>query len=214
MVYVLTFALILFLTYIFVFFEPLSKNFPEWTDKATVIQTIFTVFASIIAILGIGEYIKKSRLKINPKFILTPKPKYIIYAEKFPLTYELPFYVKNDGNIAIEKHRVYYKLFIRNELRPTNLSGLQSELGELVPKQKKRNELFDAFGGIIPAVIFPKRSMQLFSIALFVQKPGTHKFLFYFNSDVGFFPSKMKFDEEGEPVSGLGELEISFKVKK
>jgi len=211
MIYLTIFLLITLVSLLFVFYPPISQNFPTGTDKATVVQTIFTIAASVVAIIGIGEYIQKSRRKINPVFTIDNSQECTISSASYPLRAGISFSVKNEGNLTIEKERLYYMLIVPRELDITPTSGATYYSATLSPGKNVYSDTnYHCLGAIIPSLITPKRQLIVFKASLNVSMPGTFKLKYYFNSDDGFFPSSIKVNEQNEPIEGLGELTFNF----
>lgn len=211
MIYTLIFSIVIIFSLLFIFYPPLSSNFLTWTDKATVIQTIFTIAASIVAIIGIGEYIKKTKRKIKPVFLVYNSEEYTFLSNSYPLKIEIPFSVKNKGSLTIEKERVYYLLLAPKELDITPTSGATYYSAMLSPEKNVYSDTrYNCLGAIIPSLITPNRQLTVFNATLNVEKPGTYKLKYYFNSDDGFYPNGIKVNELNEPVEGLGEITLHF----
>ena len=218
MKYILLILLLSLLSFA-IFFEPVAGKFPGWTDKATAIQTYFTILGFIFGAIGLYEVIKKINKKYEPVFLINGEDKILsLENDILPFSVELNFYLLNKGTISLFKtNEVYYKIIFPEELSDIQITdGILSPSGDkYIPKLRKyHKEGFKVLGGIVKTTIHPKRKSQIFTIKLKFFQEGKYSIQYYFSTENGFYPTNIVADIDNEPEKNLAEIKLIVKKQK
>lgn len=198
-------------------FNPYSNSIaPQFMDKLSLAQAFFSFYGFLIALIGVGEYLRNSRKHIEPQMYLNNRMRELtLKAAHFPCHVDLDFQILNNGNISIEKTSVNYTILIQHNVHLHISSGIKNEAGkEVIPGHRSKyeyNEQFQALGGEAPVKVFPQRMRKLFVANLVFPQPGTYMLHYYFTTDEGFFPKNIILDHNNEPSRNLGKLVLHVK---
>lgn len=202
---------------ILVAFSPFANDIaPHFLDKLSLVQSAYSFYGFLIALIGVGEYISNSRKHIEPQLYLNSRMKELtLKATHYPCHVDLDFQVLNNGNISIEKTSVNYTILIPHNVHVQAKEGIKNEAGkEVVPGHRAKyeyNEAFQALGGEVPVKVYPQRMRKLFVLNMVFPQPGTYTLHYYFTTDAGFFPKNVVLDQSNEPVRNLGKLTLHVK---
>ena len=189
---------------------------PHFLDKLSLAQAFFSFYGFLIALIGVGEYIRNSRKHIEPQMYLNNRMSELtLKAAHYPCHVDLDMHILNNGNISIEKTSVNYTLLIPHTVHVRITSGIKNDAGrEVIPGHREKyeyNEHFQALGGEVPVKVFPQRMRKVFVVNMVFPKPGTYTLHYYFTTDEGFFPKNVVLDRNNEPVRNLGMLQLHVK---
>ncbi|MEK7146269.1 MAG: hypothetical protein AAB802_03740 [Patescibacteria group bacterium] len=182
----------------------------------TPASSFYGFLAFWVTAIGLTEFFLVFKKKIRPKLIINHEKILVLSADRFPFRKNIPFRVSNEGDLTMERDKVYCRIFINKEIDFVLTEGCNDSSG-FFPQVSQYVEYkpdFIALGGLIPVRIMPHRLNKVFSADLTFPESGEYVIEYYFNTDAGFYPKnilpwkKMKLNKENEPIKNLGTLII------
>ncbi len=212
MIYVILVLCLSLTALIYIFYPPVAKHFPDWTAKATAIQTHFTFLGFLIGFIGIYKILENINKKYNPVILINGESTELnIKLNKLSQYAELNFYVFNKGKISLPKDDVYFMILIPEQFNSIKITdGITTPSGDkFIPKLLKHSRKGSlCLGGQISVRVMPDRKILIFTSKINFPKEGEYLFQYYFSTDIGFFPPNIIADSNNEPLKNLGEIKI------